>query len=122
MKLMARTAHLHGGRLAGCRHRRQVRIDVILPQAYPREDVRWHMQRMRCPGSNLRITSRRRKSQLRKLRFIVGMNQIVRDARMVRLGREKFFKHGGRFLAVDEGLSLIHISEPTRLLSISYAV
>eukprot|EP00658_Telonema_sp_P-2_P084696 TRINITY_DN9472_c0_g1_i1.p1 TRINITY_DN9472_c0_g1~~TRINITY_DN9472_c0_g1_i1.p1 ORF type:complete len:136 (-),score=51.97 TRINITY_DN9472_c0_g1_i1:38-445(-) len=27
-----------------------------------------------------------------------------------------------RYLILDEGLSLIHISEPTRLLSISYAV
>eukprot|EP00658_Telonema_sp_P-2_P055869 TRINITY_DN443_c0_g1_i19.p2 TRINITY_DN443_c0_g1~~TRINITY_DN443_c0_g1_i19.p2 ORF type:complete len:100 (-),score=26.87 TRINITY_DN443_c0_g1_i19:11-310(-) len=33
-------------------------------------------------------------------------------------GRERVFRE----VRVDQGLSLIHISEPTRLLSISYAV
>ena len=33
-----------------------------------------------------------------------------------------FSFRSGKYLSVGEGLSLIHISEPTRLLSISYAV
>src|SRR3954466_14777770 len=44
MKLMALASHSHCRSLAGCRYGRQIRVDVVLPQAHASEDMRRHME------------------------------------------------------------------------------
>ena len=88
VELVALSAHVHGRRPARSCHRGQIRIDVLLPHANPGEDVRGHMQRVRRRRSHLRITPRRGQPQLRQLRLVISVNQIVRHSRMIRLSRK----------------------------------
>ena len=78
----------------------QVRIDRILPQAQPRENVRRHVQGVRRRGRDPGITPRGRKRQNRQLRRIVAVDHVVRDARMVRLLRQNAIQDLGRLFLV----------------------
>ena len=98
MELVAFAAHVHGRGLARGGDRGQVRFDVVLPQADSRENVRWHVQRVRRGGCDLCIAACRGNTRLRQLRLVVAVNQVVRDAGMIRLDGEQLFENRGRSL------------------------
>lgn len=55
-----------------------------------REDVRRHVEHVRHVGRDLRVSVRRRQRQVRQLRRVVGVDQVVRDARVLRVrGRDR---------------------------------
>ena len=57
----------------------------FFPIPHAREDMRWHMLRMRRGGRDLRITLGSIKPFLGNGRIVIQMDQVVRDARMLRL-------------------------------------
>ena len=93
VELMSLAPHVHSRSLARGRDRSEVRTDIVWPQSYPGKNVRRHVQRMRSHGSNLRVAPRRRKSQLRQLRLVVGMDQVVRHSGMVWLDGKQFLQN-----------------------------
>ena len=97
MKLMLGSSHVHGRGLPRRGDRSQVGIDVVLPQSQPAEDVRGHVQRVWGGRRNLRVTARGRQTGRGKLRRVVRVNQIVRDARMVGLRRKQRLQDCRRF-------------------------
>ncbi len=109
MELVAFAAHAHGRHFARRGNRGEVGIDVVLPQADAGEDVRWHMQRVRSGGRDLRITARGGNAELRQLRLVVAVDQVMRDSGMIGLGGEKFFENGGRLLAIGERRVMVRL-------------
>src|SRR5258705_11391629 len=83
VKLMTFAAHVHSRSLARGRDRSEGRTDVVWPQSDPGKDVRRHMQRMRSHGCDLCVAPRRPKSQLRPLRFVVRVDQVMGHSGMV---------------------------------------
>ncbi len=114
VELVAFAAHVHGRGLARGGDRGQVRFDVVLPQADARENVRWHMQGVRRGGRDLRVAARRGNARLRQLRLVVTVNQVMRDAGMIGLGREELFEDRGRLLAVRERRVLVWLGGEQR--------
>ena len=49
-------------------------------------------------GCNLRVGSGRRQASWCEFRIVVGMNQVVRDARVLRIGAIQWLKQIGRLL------------------------
>ena len=98
VELVAFAAHAHRSGFASGGDGGEVRVDVVLPEADAGEDVRRHVQRVRRGGSDLRITARGGNAELRQLRFVVAVDQVVRDSRMVGFGGEKFFENGSSLL------------------------
>ena len=77
--------------LPGFGNRSLVGIDRLHPIAHAREDMRRHVQRVRGVRRDIRIAQCRRQPFLRERREIVGVNEIVGHARMVRmLGKLRF--------------------------------
>jgi hypothetical protein len=74
--LLAGDGGLHGGRVRG---------DRLLPIADAREDVRRHVLRMRRGGRDLGVQVGRLQAFFGDRRIVVEMDQVVRDARMLRL-------------------------------------
>lgn len=95
-------AHMHRPELFRRRLRRQIRLNVLLPQSEPRKDVRWHMQRMRRSRSNRSITPRRGQTQVRHFRVIAGVNQVMCNTRMLRFLLQHLIKDRNRLLRVSQ--------------------
>ncbi len=72
--------------------------------ADPREDVRGHVQRVRRRGGELGVALRGREPALGQRRVVVGMDQIVHDARMVRLAHDLRLQDLGRRELLGVGL------------------
>ena len=85
MELMSFAPHVHGSFFLSGRNRADVRINVVLPQSETRKNMCRHVQCMRSRWSDLRIAARRGQTQVRHLRFVVRVDQIMWNARMVRL-------------------------------------
>ena len=98
VELMALAAHVHGGFFLGGGDGGEVGIDVILPKAEPGKNVRRHMQGVRRGGSQLRIFPSRRQSLLRHAGLVVGVDQVMGDARMIGFFGEQFLKHSRSLL------------------------
>jgi len=84
--------------------RRQVRLDRLRPHAEAREDVRWHVQRVRRGRRDLRVGARRGQRQLRELGIVERVDHVVRDARMVGFEREQPVEDLRRLLLARIGL------------------
>src|SRR5580692_124763 len=67
-------AKMNGGWLLRGRDGREIRLNILLPQPKPGKYVGWHVQSVRRRRSNLRVTTRRRQSELRQSRIICRMN------------------------------------------------
>ena len=64
---------------------------------------------MRRGRRNLSIAAGRGNAELRKLRLVVGVNQIVRHARMIGFGGEELLKNCGSLFAVRERLVVVRL-------------
>jgi hypothetical protein len=78
--------------------------DRFLPIADAREDMRRHMQRVRSPRRDLRVAGGRAQPFIGDGRIVVGVDQVVRDARMVGLALEYLLQDGRRLKLVGIGL------------------
>ena len=76
----------------------------ILPGADPREDVRRHMQRMRRIRRDAGVALRAWQAFLRDRWRVVGVDQVMRDARMVRVFSELLLEDRRRLERVAIGL------------------
>src|SRR5580692_3362709 len=56
---------------------------------------------------NLSVTARGGKAEFREPRLVIAMNEVVRDAGMVRFDSEEFFQDRGGLLAVGEGFVVV---------------
>jgi hypothetical protein len=92
MKFFALVAMLAGRRNGG-----DIRCDRILPEPQPDENVRRHVQCVRETGSNLGIGPCGRHPLRREHRIVIGMDQVVRDSRMIRTRRKYRLEDGRRF-------------------------
>src|SRR5437773_4840118 len=72
-----------------------VGLDLVIPHAERKKDVRRHVLRMTGFGRNLRIDARRPQTKRSVDRVVVTMNQVVNDTRMPRMLRKNLFEHGG---------------------------
>jgi hypothetical protein len=68
-----------------CRPRGDIRRDRIVPETQTRENMRGHMQRVGSGGGDLRVSARGRQAAWRQLRAVISVNQIMRNARVVRM-------------------------------------
>ena len=93
------STHIHRTRLLRNGHRFQVRLDILLPQSEPGENVRRHVDRVGRRRRNLRIGAGGIQSRRRHLRRITGMNNVVRQAGMIRVLLEQRDKHRDRLLS-----------------------
>ena len=85
MQPMLRSGMHRGAVLFPCGgFRGQVRPDVVLPETKPRKDVTRHVESMRRSGCNLRVPMRSFKPQGGHLGIVAGVNDEMRDARIVR--------------------------------------
>ena len=71
-----------------------IRSDGFVPHAQTREDVRWHVQRMRHPRRNRIISSGRGQSTLGEMGIIVAMDQVMNHAGMVWVLFPQLFQDG----------------------------
>ena len=89
-------------------HRRAVggaiAFHQLLPESDPREDVRGHVQRVRHRGRDAGVHPRRRQTLLRQLGVIVGVDQVVRHAGVLRVLAEQRFENSRRLELVGKGL------------------
>src|SRR5437773_1796542 len=69
--------------------RAQVRHDVLVPQAQPSEDVRRHVLCVRHGRSDLGVAARGVQAEMRKLRHVVRVDQVVGEPRMLGLRLEE---------------------------------
>ena len=76
----------------------------LLPVADAREDMRRHMLRVRSVRRDLGVELRRIETFFRDRRIVVEMDQIVCDARMLRLTRKYRLEDRGAFELVRVGL------------------
>ena len=88
-------------RFPGGFHRCQIGADVILPQAESRENVRGHMDGMRRGGRDARIAASSLEPELRVLRTVSAMNQVVGHTGMIRKAVEQRRKN------VDSGFLIL---------------
>ena len=65
------------------------------------------MQGVRSRGRDLRVTAGGGQSELRQLRLVIGVNQVMRHAGMVGFDGEEFFQHGGGLLAIGESFVVV---------------
>ena len=100
MELMSLAPHVHGRFFSRSSDGCNVGINIVLPQTEPRKNMRRHVQRMRGPRRKLRIFAGRGQSLLGHVGFIVSVDQIVRDSRMVRLLGKKLLQNCGSFLSI----------------------
>ena len=70
---------------AGGVGRGEVGFDRFLPEPEPREDVRRHVERVSRGGGDLRVGPRRGQGEGGERGIVEGVDQVVRDARMLRL-------------------------------------
>src|SRR5688572_9538125 len=63
-----------------------IRGGNILPEPYLQKNVRRHVQRMLRVGSDLGVRTREGQSALGAAGIVVGVDQIVRGARMICVG------------------------------------
>jgi hypothetical protein len=82
----------------------EIRLNRLVPQTQSCEDMRWHVERMRRFRSDFRVAPRGRQRENRKLGRIVAVDQVVNDARMVRLLRQDTVQDLGRLLLAGIGL------------------
>ena len=85
-------------------HRSRVGRDRFLPIADPGENVRRHVLRVRRIRRDLRIAQRRRQAFGGDARIVVQMDQIMRDAGMLRLALEDRLEDGRPLELVGVGL------------------
>ena len=83
--------------------RRDVRVDRFLPVADARESVRWHVQGVRRGRRDFRVSPRGVERFGRQGRHVVAVNDVVREARMLRLGREELLEDCARLQAARVG-------------------
>src|SRR5205807_7767861 len=72
-----------------------VGLDLVIPHAESKKDVRSHVLRVTRFGRNLRIDARGPQAERSVDRVIVTMNQVVNDAGMPRMLWKNLFQHGG---------------------------
>src|SRR5437016_2279096 len=72
-----------------------VGLDLVIPHAESKKDVRSHVLRMIGFGRNLRVDARGPQAERSVDRVVVTMNQVVNDARMPRMLRKNLFEYGG---------------------------
>ena len=89
MELVALISHVSDGSVAARRDRRQVGIDILFPEPKLSKDVRWHVQSVRRPRSNLRIATSGGQPQLSQVRFVIGMDQVMSYPGMIWLNGEQ---------------------------------
>ena len=109
VELMSCTAHVHRGRLARGGDRSKVGVNVVLPQTNAGENVRRHVQGVRSRRRNLRVSSRGGNAELRQLRLVVAVDQVVCNSWMIGLSSEQFFQHGGCLPAFGERCVLVRV-------------
>ena len=63
--------------------------DHIVPETEADENVRWHVLGVRNRGRQLRVTTRRVERQRSELRLIVGVDDVMEQARMRRILRDE---------------------------------
>ncbi len=91
-------ARLEGARI-GC--------DGFVPQAQSDENVGRHVLRVRRGGSDLRIAAGRVEAQRREARRVVGVNDVMREAGVLRETLEQRVEDcGGAFLPRESGIGL----------------
>jgi hypothetical protein len=73
------------------------------------ENMRRHVQGVRSRGSDLRVTASGGQSELRQLRLVVGVNQIMRDAGMVGLDGKQLLQNGGGLLAIGKSRVVVRL-------------
>jgi hypothetical protein len=66
-------------------HGGDVAVDRILPIAGAGKSMRRHVQGVRRIGRNLGVTTRRIQRARSERRDVVGVNDVVREARVIRL-------------------------------------
>src|SRR5204862_5067407 len=76
----------------------------ILPGAHAREDVRRHVQRVRRVGSDAGVALGGRHALLRDRRRVIAVDEVVRDARMVRILGELLLQYRRRLERIAVGL------------------
>ena len=83
-------------------HRSQVRIDILLPHAKPGKDMSRHVQRMRRRRRNPGILPRSPQAVRRQRRRVAGVNDVVRQSRMLRMRREQRHQDGQRLVLMGQ--------------------
>jgi hypothetical protein len=86
---------LRGHAGIGRLHRSLVDRGRLVPHPQGEIDVRGHVQRVRCRRRDLRISVGIAKAERRMDRIVVGMNQVVRRAWVVRILRVDLFDERG---------------------------
>ncbi len=81
----------------------EVRGDRFLPHPEPRVDVRRHVQRVRHPGRDFAVALRRLQPARSERRVVVGVDDVMRDARMIRVLFEERLENGGGLKLIGEG-------------------
>ncbi len=109
MKLVAFAAHVHGSGFASGGDGGEVGVDVVLPEADAGEDVRWHVQGVGSCGRDLRIAAGCGQAELRELRLVVGMDQVMGHAGMLGLSGEEFLQNRRSLLAIGEGFIIVRL-------------
>src|SRR5437899_728332 len=74
--------------------------DRLLPEPEADEDVRRHVLRMGARRRDLRVAARRRQGSIPKQGIVVAVDDVVGDARMVRLLSEYFLENLAGLLLV----------------------
>jgi hypothetical protein len=67
--------------------------------------MRWHVQGMWSGRRNLRVAAGCRDAKFGKLRRVVGVNQVMRNAWMIRFGGELFLQDRCGFFPMLQRLS-----------------
>ena len=75
------------------RARRDVRVDRFLPVADARERVRRHVQRVRRRRRDLRVAPRGVERPIGERRHVVAVDDVVREARMIRLAGDELLEN-----------------------------
>ena len=114
VKLVAFAAHVHGGGFARGGDGGEVGVDVVLPEANARENVRGHVQGVGRGGRDLGVTAGGGNAELGQLRLVVGVNQIMRDSGMVGFAGKQRFENGGGLFAVGESLVVVRLGGEQR--------
>ena len=84
--------------------RTRVGVDRFLPVAEPRKGVRRHVQRVRRRRRDFRVTPRRLERAIGQRRKVVAVDDVVREAGMIRLASDQLFENRAGLELVGEGL------------------
>ena len=86
------------------RARRDVGVDRFLPVAEPRKRVRRHVQRVRRRRRDLRVTPGRFERLIGERRKVVAVDDVVREAGMIRLAGDESFENRASLALLGERL------------------